>query len=104
MIFVQFGGLTTELSLDLVSSYLGPEPADSVRRWDKKKKEHVIVPRPYVVRAYNNFMGGVDFLDSLISKYSYRMRSKRWCVFVLTHCINGVDSGLAALPSTLYCM
>ena len=69
-------------AVTLVSSYLGTEPADAVRIWDKKKKEHVVVPSPYAVTAYNNFMSGVDFLDSLISKYSYHMRSKRWYVYL----------------------
>ena len=32
-------------------------------------------------------MGGVNFLDSLISKYSYCMRSKRWYVYLFWHTI-----------------
>ncbi|XP_033823196.1 piggyBac transposable element-derived protein 2-like [Periophthalmus magnuspinnatus] len=71
----------------LVSSYLGPEPTDSVRRWDKAKKDFTLVTRPNVVKVYNSLMGGVDFLDCLISKYRYPMKARRWYIYLFWHTV-----------------
>lgn len=62
----------------LLSTFVGVDPTDSVRRWDKAKKEHVQVYRPSIVKEYNKFMGGVDLHDSLTALYKYPVRSKRW--------------------------
>ena len=74
-------------AVTLVSSYVGPEPTSSVERWDKSRKEYVEVRCPGIVKSYNNLMGGVDFLDSLIAKYRYRIRSRRWYLYLFWHTI-----------------
>ena len=51
----------------LASTLAGVEPQDKVKRWSDSAKEHIDVDRPYAVQLYNNFMGGVDKLDFLIS-------------------------------------
>lgn len=40
-------------AVTLLSTYVGPEPVDKVRRWDKSKKEFVEVQRPLIVSEYN---------------------------------------------------
>lgn len=72
----------------LASSYVGPEPVENVRRWVKSKKDYAVVPRPHVVKVYNSLMGGVDFLDSLISKYRFPLKSRRWYIYLFWHTIN----------------
>uniref|UniRef100_A0A8C6NRK9 PiggyBac transposable element-derived protein domain-containing protein n=1 Tax=Nothobranchius furzeri TaxID=105023 RepID=A0A8C6NRK9_NOTFU len=46
----------------LVSSFAGPKPVEKIQRWDKTTKKFVEVERPYIVAAYNKFIGGVDLL------------------------------------------
>ena len=69
-------------AVTLLSSYIGPEPVEMARRWDKKAKEYINIERPAVVQEYNRFMGGIDLLDSLLAKYKYRMKSKRWYMYL----------------------
>lgn len=71
----------------LMSTYVGIEPTDTVRRWDKSKKEHVQVPRPNIVREYNKYMGGIDLHDSLVALYKYPIRSKQWYIYIWYHTV-----------------
>ncbi|XP_030830359.1 piggyBac transposable element-derived protein 2-like [Strongylocentrotus purpuratus] len=74
----------------LLSTFVGVDPTDSVRRWDKAKKEHVQVSRPSIVKEYNKFMGGVDLHDSLTALYKYPVRSKRWYIYIWYHTLTMV--------------
>ena len=74
-------------SVDVVSSYVGIEPAGEVRRWDKRSKQYISIPRPNIIATYNMFMGGVDTLDSLTSLYKQKMKSRRWCMYIFWHTI-----------------
>ncbi|GFR83063.1 PiggyBac transposable element-derived protein 2 [Elysia marginata] len=40
------------------------------------------VPRPNVVKVYNEFMGGVDYLDRMYAKSRFHIRSKRWYMHI----------------------
>ena len=44
----------------LASTLAGVEPQDKVKHWSDSAEEHIDVDRPYAVKLYNNFMGGVD--------------------------------------------
>lgn len=64
--------------VNLLSTYVGAEPATTVTRFDKTKKERVPISCPKVVREYNAHMGGVDLLDSFIGRYHITMKSRKW--------------------------
>ncbi|XP_014671925.1 PREDICTED: piggyBac transposable element-derived protein 2-like [Priapulus caudatus] len=68
-----------------MSTSTGPEPVDQARRWDKKKKDFVQVPRPNIVLAYNQHMGGIDLMDSCIARYKYPLKSRRWYIYLFWH-------------------
>lgn len=73
--------------MDVVSSYVGLNPIGEVRRWDKKAKQFIIVKRPNIFETYNKLMGGVDLLDSLVSLYKQKMKSRRWYMYIFWHTI-----------------
>ncbi|XP_065583822.1 piggyBac transposable element-derived protein 3-like [Artemia franciscana] len=62
----------------LISTYAALDPEDTCRRWDGKRKEYADVKRPYCVKEYNRFMGGVDLADMLLELYriDFKSRSK----------------------------
>ncbi|PIO55165.1 hypothetical protein TELCIR_23451 [Teladorsagia circumcincta] len=49
--------------VNMASNFVGIEPQDEVKRWDRKAGEYRMVTRPSVIRYYNNSMGGVDKND-----------------------------------------
>jgi hypothetical protein len=53
----------------MISSYAGAEPFDEILRYDKKEKTKIPITRPFCIQEYNKCMGGVDFMDCLISIY-----------------------------------
>uniref|UniRef100_A0A3B4VA40 PiggyBac transposable element-derived protein domain-containing protein n=1 Tax=Seriola dumerili TaxID=41447 RepID=A0A3B4VA40_SERDU len=69
----------------MASNFVGVGRMDEVQRWDKKKAQYLMVPRPEVVRLHNEAMGGVDLLDQLISLYRTEIRSKKWTLRMITH-------------------
>lgn len=75
-------------SVLMASTAAGSNPVDTVKRWSKKDKKYVIVPRPFLVNAYNKSMGGVDTCDRLISYYRTSMRTVKWPVRVFWHFID----------------
>jgi hypothetical protein len=46
----------------MMSNYAGLEPFDKACRWDKSKKEYTDVDRPFIVKEYNTYIGGVDMI------------------------------------------
>lgn len=62
----------------LLSSFIGVHPTKQVQRWDSKSKSKIEIQCPHAVHLYNQFMGGVDLADSLISLYRTSIRSKKW--------------------------
>ncbi|XP_054481432.1 piggyBac transposable element-derived protein 2-like [Anoplopoma fimbria] len=74
-------------AVTLVSSFAGPEPVQKIQRWDKANKTFIEVERPYIVGAYNKYMGGVDLLDSFTAKYKFPIKSRRWYMYIFWHTI-----------------
>ena len=62
----------------LLSNCTGPYPLDNVERYSGEKKKKVSVPRPGLIKLYNNAMGGVDLLDGAVAQYRIKIRSKKW--------------------------
>ena len=75
-------------AVTLMSNYAGPEPFDKARRWDKSKKEFTDVYRPFVVKEYNTYMGGMDTLDSHLAKCKFSPRTRRWYMVLFWHFIS----------------
>ncbi|XP_061379615.1 piggyBac transposable element-derived protein 1-like [Danaus plexippus] len=71
--------------VNLLSTYVGAEPATTVTRFDKSKKERVAIPCPKVIKEYNARMGGVDLLDSFIGPYHITMKSRKWTMCLFYH-------------------
>lgn len=75
-------------SVILASNYRGVGMPDTCVRWDKSEKQYKDVPRPEVVKEYNDCMGGVDKLDFLITLYRTFIRSRKWTMRMFTHAID----------------
>ena len=64
------------------------DPIQTTKRWDKKQKKELDVPMPAVIRDYNQHMGGVDLLDSFLAKYRFRIKSRRWYIYLFWHMLS----------------
>ena len=69
----------------LASTLSGVEPQNKVKCWSDSAKEHIDVDRPDAVQLYNNFMGGVDKLDFLISLHRILAKTRKWPVRMIFH-------------------
>ena len=70
--------LADNCCLNLIPSFSSAHPIGKCVKYDKKKKELIDVPYPEIVSTYNNFMGGVDLMDSKITLYRIHIRSKKY--------------------------
>ena len=71
----------------VLSNFAGVTPLDNVQRWSKQEKGYVSVPRPHALSLYNENMGGVDQLDSLLARNRKKFISRRWYLYVFWHTI-----------------
>jgi len=55
--------------ISFLSTFVGVEPVSEIKRHDRVKHEEQQVPCPKVIHVYNQHMGGVDLLNSLIGLY-----------------------------------
>lgn len=72
----------------VISSFSGKEPQDTVKRWDRKKKIHIEIPRPQAIKQYNRFMGGVDMADKMVAHYPHGTKSKKFYMRIVFHFMN----------------
>lgn len=70
------------------SNFVADGEYDNCRRWDRKQKKYIHVPRPEAIRLYNKNMGGVDKLDFLLSLYRSFIRSRRWTIRMIFHAVD----------------
>ena len=75
-------------SVQLVSTYSSPATSGTVKRWDQSSKRHILVPCPEIVKDYNSAMRGVDLADMLIALNRSPMKTYRWYLKVLIHCVD----------------
>lgn len=71
--------------ITMLSSIHGQEPEDTCRRWSRKEKKYIDVPRPYIIKMYNLHMGGVDLADRMISYYRIKARVNKWTIRSMFH-------------------
>lgn len=70
----------------LFSFYTGLEPIDLVKRWDKKEKRHINIPRPFCINGYNKFIGGIVLMDSPDVSIQISIKIKEMVhVYILAH-------------------
>jgi len=72
----------------LGSNYVSIGTQYICRRWDKKNKLYINVKRPEIIQKYNKNMGSVDKLDFLLKIYRTFIKSKKWTLRIMTHCID----------------
>lgn len=72
----------------LASNFVGVGEEDTVKRWEKSKKEYIHISRPEVVKLYNFCMGGVDKFDQMVGYYRIFIKSKKWTLRMLFHAVD----------------
>ena len=55
------------MSVLFMSSAHTVNSSEEYRRWSKKEKEHIQMKRPFIVKSYNDKMGGIDLCDQMLS-------------------------------------
>lgn len=70
------------------SNAVGIEPISMVSRFSAKEKKRIQVQQPYLIKVYNENMGGVDRMDQNMSKYRVAVRGKKWYSCIVTYCID----------------
>ena len=61
----------------MLSNFVGKEPVDQCKRFDRKEKKHIKVERPAAVAIYNKCIGGVDKMDLLLLLYHSKIRTEQ---------------------------
>lgn len=74
--------------VNLVSDYVGKDPMQTVKRYDKKSKKKISIDCPNIIKEYNGCMGGVDLLDSFIGRTKIKIRSKKWYMRIFYHLLD----------------
>ncbi|KAL3196099.1 hypothetical protein MRX96_053997 [Rhipicephalus microplus] len=87
--------------VSVASNFVGIGNEEDVRRWDKTKREHILVKQPEVIAKYNRSMGGVDKMDFLLSLYRTKIRSKKWTLRAIFHFESPAFDGLARMHVTM---
>lgn len=72
----------------IASTGLGEQPKDTCKRWSKKDSKYLQVPRPNIIKCYNEYMGGIDLIDRMISYYRMSARTNKWTVKTILHLID----------------
>ena len=62
----------------VASNIHSTNPTVRASRWSSKCKKTIQVNQPYVINAYNKFMGGTDRMDQNVNCYRVNIRMKKW--------------------------
>ena len=73
--------------VQVISNHIGIECGSHARRWSAKEKKFISIPRPLLVEQYNMHMGGVDLCDMLLALYRISLRSTKYYMHIVFHCI-----------------
>ena len=74
--------------INLISSFSSAHPLSTCSRYDKKQKQKVEITYPEIVKRHNEFMGGVDLIDSLVSLYRIHIRSHKFYHKIIYHLLD----------------
>lgn len=74
--------------VNLLSAFVGSEPISTKRRYFRKDKEYKDIASPRAVDVYNQHMGGVDLLDSMLGLYRIKIRSRQWYKRIFFHLVD----------------
>lgn len=84
-------------SVRLASTYVGVKPfergnlnhqASKASRFDRKKKQHIEIDCPQIIKEYNRHMGGVDLMDGLMGRYHLRAKTRDAATRLFYHFID----------------
>lgn len=64
------------------------QPAETIKRYDKKMKRKLEIPCLKVIKEYNAHMGGVDLMDSHLGRYRIRIKSRKWYMRIFYHLLD----------------
>jgi hypothetical protein len=70
----------------VASNYATHEPLQSTKR--RVKRATVNVQQPFLIKSYNQGMGGVDVLDKLLGSYRPTIQGKKWWWPLFIHALN----------------
>ena len=74
--------------VQLISNHCDPQETNKIKRWDRGSQTYIETNCPTVVEEYSKSMGGVDLADMLISLYRTTIKTKRWYLKFLFHCVD----------------
>src|ERR1700761_927966 len=66
-----------DLRPTVASNHFAVSPVQTAKRRVKGNRDHE-VKQPFLIKQYNQGMGGMDLLGSMLSSYRPRLRSKKW--------------------------
>ncbi|KAF9406912.1 hypothetical protein HW555_012890, partial [Spodoptera exigua] len=72
----------------LLSSYVGVEPMEKIKRYSKEEKGKVDVDCPQIVKEYNKQKGGVDLADMLVALCRIPMKTRRWYMGIFVQLVD----------------
>ena len=64
--------------VNLCSNAGGVHPISEAYRYSSSEKKRVRIDQLFLIKLYNEHMGGVDRMDQNLSKYRIAMRGKKW--------------------------
>ena len=64
------------------------DPLAKTKRWNKKLKENMSIPQPFMIKNYSKYMGGVDHHDWILEKHRIAIREKKWYWCLVTKMID----------------
>ena len=71
----------------VASNYCGVNPIQKVEKRVKNEQKK-IVDQPFLIKMYNQGMGGIDVCDKLLLSYRPRLRSRKWWWNLFSHIVN----------------
>ena len=72
----------------VASTLYGADPVTTTSRYSRTEGHRVDLPRPAVVKHYNNTMGGVDILDTNVSNCWTKLRGKKWYFSIVLYLLD----------------